>query len=526
MYQALLVRKYLLSKIMPLLAAAAVLLCTTMVLVTWSVMGGFLNMLVSSGRTMSGDVIVTWPNVGFGHYDDLVRMLEADPLIAAAAPAIETYALLGLPNGRKEMVFVRGVEPASYARVTEYEKIQWWRPIQKPVRKDSQRLDERLKPENQGVLERAIANSMTLSRRNEMTGEDEPAIVMGIEVSGLNSRTPEGFYNPRMYVRRDEKGNTKEINEFLPNSGSVVLSVLPLDADARVIGEQASMKLAVANEFHSGLYELDSKVVVAPLTTIQNMLRMDGAKAVTAKQPAGQGVGAGGAQEEDGFATDIGTQEKDVPARVTHVIVRGKADYGKLGTAEPLIARVQEVYSRFESAHKGKVPSTFDITIQSWEDQNRTLITAVKKETGLVLFLFSLISLTAAFLVLAIFWSMIAEKTKDIGILRALGASRWGVAGVWLAYGVGIGLVGASLGLLVGMAIIRNINPIHEWLGRALGLTIWDPKVYYFTEIPNALDVNKAIIVALGGIACSVLGALIPSWRAAQMDPVRALRFE
>jgi lipoprotein-releasing system permease protein len=87
-------------------------------------------------------------------------------------------------------------------------------------------------------------------------------------------------------------------------------------------------------------------------------------------------------------------------------------------------------------------------------------------------------------------------------------------------------VVGALLGLGVGTLIIRNINPIHEWLGSALGLTIWDPRIYYFTEIPNALNVSKAAIVCLGGVACSVLGALIPSWRAARMDPVRALRFE
>jgi lipoprotein-releasing system permease protein len=520
MYQALLVRKYLLSKIMPLLAAAAVLLCTTMVLVTWSVMGGFLNMLVSSGRTMSGDVIVTWPNVGFAHYDDLVKRLESDPMIAAAAPTIETFALLGLPNGRKEMVMVRGVETASYARVTEYDKIQWWRPLDKPLRKDENGDDVRLKQENLDVLNRAVANSKSLTRTNPLTGEAEPAVVMGIEVSGFNARQPEGYYDPQRYIKRDATGNAEPVNEFLPNSGHVVMSVLPLDSDARVVGEQASMKMAVANEFHSGVYELDSKVVIAPLATLQKMLRMDAVKAAT-PAPA--------SDDEDGFATGIGSgsaASKDTPARVTHVIVRGKADYGKLGTSEPLVDRVRAIYAEFEQAHPGQVPGTFDVSVLSWEDQNRTLINAVKKETGLVLFLFSLISLTAAFLVLAIFWSMIAEKTKDIGIMRALGASRWGVAGVWLGYGVVIGVVGALLGLGVGTLIIRNINPIHEWLGSALGLTIWDPRIYYFTEIPNALNVSKAAIVCLGGVACSVLGALIPSWRAARMDPVRALRFE
>src|SRR3954471_17851531 len=110
MYQALLTRRYLLSKVMPLLAMVAVLLCTAMVLITWSVMGGFLNMLVNTGRTMTGDVTITWPTTGFGYYDDLIERLEKDPAVEAAAPAIESFGLLNLPDGRNEPVIVRGVE--------------------------------------------------------------------------------------------------------------------------------------------------------------------------------------------------------------------------------------------------------------------------------------------------------------------------------------------------------------------------------------------------------------------------------
>ncbi|MBL8963533.1 MAG: hypothetical protein JNK70_05635, partial [Phycisphaerae bacterium] len=72
MYQALLTRRYLTSKIMPLLASLAVVLCTAMVLIVWSVMGGFLVKLMNSGRALVGDVVVAWPNTGFAHYDDLI----------------------------------------------------------------------------------------------------------------------------------------------------------------------------------------------------------------------------------------------------------------------------------------------------------------------------------------------------------------------------------------------------------------------------------------------------------------------
>ena len=153
-------------------------------------------------------------------------------------------------------------------------------------------------------------------------------------------------------------------------------------------------------------------------------------------------------------------------------------------------------------------------------------IAAVKKETGLVLGLLVFISMTAAFLVCAIFWAMVSEKTRDIGVLRAIGASRGGVAWLFLRYGLAIGIVGSIAGGILAYTIVTNINPIHDWMGSALGLTIWDPSVYYFSEIPNKVNPERAAIVLIGGVVFSVFGALLPAIRAAWMDPVRALRFE
>ena len=126
----------------------------------------------------------------------------------------------------------------------------------------------------------------------------------------------------------------------------------------------------------------------------------------------------------------------------------------------------------------------------------------------------------------AIFWSMISEKTKDIGVLRAIGAGRAGVAWLFLRYGLVIGVVGSLAGGALASVIVLNINPIHEWLGHTLGIYVWDPAVYYFTEIPSRVEPWKAAVVLASGVGSSVVGALAPALRAAWMDPVRALRFE
>jgi lipoprotein-releasing system permease protein len=216
---------------------------------------------------------------------------------------------------------------------------------------------------------------------------------------------------------------------------------------------------------------------------------------------------------------------------VTSVFVRAIPDEkaAEMGrgpvSADELRGRAEEIYAAFAADHPD-VPPPERIDISTWEDRNRTLISAVEKETGLVMFIFGIISLTSVFLVLAIFWSMVSEKTKDIGVLRSIGASRAGVAWLWLRYGLAIGVVGSVLGLGAAWLIVTNINPIHEWLGTTFGLTVWDPAVYYFTDIPNKIVTSHAALVFAGGLIASVFGALVPAVKAAHMDPVRALRFE
>ncbi|MFO0836225.1 MAG: FtsX-like permease family protein [Phycisphaerales bacterium] len=523
MYQALLTRKYLTSKVMPLLASLAVVLCTAMVLITWSVMGGFLTMLLNSGRTLLGDVNVSWPSTGFAYYAELVDRLQKDDLVAGATPVIETYGLISLPDGRREAIVIKGIDGPGYAKVTEYDRTLWWRPIETALRKDKKRQDPRIADDTfwKGFdWKQFLDNGRKLQRRDEKSGEFKPAAVLGIEVSGFNSRRAEGYFEPRLPYRRTAKGDLEPTRVFAPSNMSVTLNLIPLDASGRTI-DMISWSLPVANEVHSGIYETDNRVVFAPLNELQRKLHLDqGVKAERVSSGLGAHIEIDPATGEERIVTP--QVVADDPARVTNVYVRAKDGI----SADELKKKVETIYAQFERDHAGKVPSPGDIKILTWEDQNRTMINAVKKETGLVLFIFSFISLTAVFLVLAIFWSMVSEKTKDVGILRAVGASRAGIAGVWLAYGVMIGVVGSGLGGALAYVVVKNINPIHEWLGETFNLYIWDPKIYYFSEVPSQMDASKAAIVLAGGIISSVLGALIPAVRAASMDPVKALRFE
>lgn len=522
-YQLLLTRRYLLSKIMPLLAAAAVMLCTALILVSWSVMGGFLTTLIGSGRTLVGDVAVTWPTTGFPHYDDLIARLEKDPLVAAAAPVVETYGLLGLPDGRRNPINVRAIDKR-FARVAEYEKTLYWHALDKPLPKDTKSEDVRVDPKLAGLMNRLHEQGLNMVHIDPATGTRRPAMVLGCEVSGFNQRQREGFYVPYTRIRRQtSSGLAPEQTIFMPDDGEVTLSLVPLDDSGRAV-EMATSTFPVANEFQSGVYEADEKVVFAPLAEVQKMLKMN--QVARVKKTAGDPVDF--APSPDGGKETLKQSAETVgvtPARVTTVYVRGKGDT-TADEAEALKHAVERVYDDFAADHHGEVPETFRIRILSWADQNRGMIMAVKKETALVLTLFGMISLVSAFLILAIFWAMISEKTKDIGILRAMGASRAGVAGLWIAYGTALGVVGSALGMALAYVVVTNINPIHEWLGAQLGIVIWDPRIYYFTIIPNQVRGEHALWVFLSGVVCASIGAIIPAVRAAIMHPVKALRFE
>lgn len=502
MYQALLTRRYLLSKIMPLLASLGVMLCTAMVLVVWSVMGGFLVTLLGSGKVFMGDVGIAWPQVGMAHYRELIAELEKEPGVAAATPTIEALGLLSLPGGEPRTVQVLGIEPEGYQRVAGYFDSLWWRRIEKPLPKDVKGEDPRLH-----LAPGFDEAGRRLVEHDPRTGMDRPAIVLGTEVSRYNERRPEGFYDVWP-------------GGFMPNQ-EVTLSLLPLTQRGTVVSTQ-DRRFPVANEFKTGFFEVDSNWVIAPLAIIQSMLKMDAAQKVDPASRGGSIVRGPDGVERIEPPKIIGIE----PARVTGILV--KASQGV--SPSELERRVRAVYTRFSTRpeHAEGMPRADRVMIFTWETRPGIsyFINAVKHETVLVLVLFSFISVTAVFLVLAIFWAMVAEKTKDVGVLRAIGAGRAGVAWLWVRYGMLIGLVGSTLGIALSYAIVWNINPIHEWMGRALGIVIWDPRVYYFTEIPARVShLDAAVVYACGVLSC-MIGALIPAVRAATMDPVRALRFE
>lgn len=164
--------------------------------------------------------------------------------------------------------------------------------------------------------------------------------------------------------------------------------------------------------------------------------------------------------------------------------------------------------------------------ISTWRDKQGPLLAAVDMEVAILNVLLFLIIAVAGFGILAIFFMIVVEKTRDIGILKSLGASGTGVMGIFLGYGLSLGLVGAGAGMVMGLLFVIYINEIADVLAFFTGHEVFDPSIYYFYRIPTLIDPLTVTWVVVGAIAIAVLASILPARRAARLHPVEALRYE
>ena len=164
--------------------------------------------------------------------------------------------------------------------------------------------------------------------------------------------------------------------------------------------------------------------------------------------------------------------------------------------------------------------------VETWRDKQGALLAAVQMETTILNILLFLIIAVAGFGILAIFYMIVVEKTRDIGILKSLGASGRGVMGIFLAYGLSLGLVGSGVGLVLGLLFVHYINAIADGLGWVMGRPLFNPEIYYLYRIPTIIFPETVAWIVAGALGIAVLASVLPALRAARLHPVEALRYE
>jgi lipoprotein-releasing system permease protein len=178
---------------------------------------------------------------------------------------------------------------------------------------------------------------------------------------------------------------------------------------------------------------------------------------------------------------------------------------------------------------RDKLRAAFDhglYRVETWRDKQGALLAAVQMETTILNILLFLIIAVAGFGILAIFFMIVVEKTRDIGILKSLGASGRGVMGIFLTYGLSLGLVGSGVGLIGGLCFVHYINQIADFIGWLTGHPVFNPEIYYLYKIPTVVYPETVAWIVAGALGIAVLASVLPALRAARLHPVEALRYE
>ena len=161
-----------------------------------------------------------------------------------------------------------------------------------------------------------------------------------------------------------------------------------------------------------------------------------------------------------------------------------------------------------------------------WTQSNNAFFGAVQVEQNVMFLILALIILVAAFNVISSLIMMVKDKTRDIAILRTMGASRGAIMRIFLMCGASVGVTGTLIGTILGILFCKNIEHIRQGLQKITGTNLFNPEVYYLEHLPAKLDWSDVIQVMSMALFLSLLATLYPSWKAAKTDPVEALRNE
>jgi lipoprotein-releasing system permease protein len=164
------------------------------------------------------------------------------------------------------------------------------------------------------------------------------------------------------------------------------------------------------------------------------------------------------------------------------------------------------------------------VTVQSWKDYRRASIAPMEKEQAVMTVMFAFVGITTVFIVFVVFYMIISHKSKDIGILKSIGASNVDIVELFSGFAFLVGLLGSGVGLFAGWLFLLKINRIEDWLFEHFGFQLWDRTIYAIGDIPSKVEFKVLVIIMFSAIGACLAGALVPSWKAARLKPAETLQ--
>jgi len=196
------------------------------------------------------------------------------------------------------------------------------------------------------------------------------------------------------------------------------------------------------------------------------------------------------------------------------------------GKVSGIAMRIDDVFQAEKLKNDIRRRLGFPYWTQSWIDMNRSFFSALRVEKNVMTILLSLIILVAGFNIVSTLTMVVMEKTKDIGILKAIGATKRSIMDIFVIQGFVVGFLGVMIGLVLGLALTFNLNTVADFLENTFGIEVFPSDIYYFNQIPTQINVNDIVIIVVSALLISILAGLYPARTAANLHPVEALRYE
>jgi lipoprotein-releasing system permease protein len=166
------------------------------------------------------------------------------------------------------------------------------------------------------------------------------------------------------------------------------------------------------------------------------------------------------------------------------------------------------------------------LVLTDWQQRNETFFSALQVERVVMFVILSMIILVAAFNIISSLVMLVKDKGADIAVLRTMGATRGSIMRIFSMTGTAIGVIGTVIGGALGLLIAVNAEPLRAWISEVIGVRIFPPEVFFLSALPSKVDPTEVTVVLCLALGISFLATLYPAWRAAQYDPVEALRYE
>jgi lipoprotein-releasing system permease protein len=313
------------------------------------------------------------------------------------------------------------------------------------------------------------------------------------EVPGLPGKLG-GFVGIGVVAEPDEKTDEYDFAEIEKMVGQQVVlttGAVPTareNKSTRGQFKRKTVKLAIADIVFTGVYDLDKSYVYLPIERLQRILYPN----------------------QDGQVAD------QIQIKLT-----GDTE------ADVAMAQIRGLWHAFATEQLGWGPYLInETTIITAKEMQSPLVAAFRKQLGILLLIFGVVSFTVVLLILCIFYMIVMTRQKDIAIIKSCGATGSSVALIFVGFGAFVGIIGSGMGAIIGYIVTKNINTIEEWIRIIFGLKLWKSSVYMFSKIPNEIDWDSALPIILSAVIAASLGALIPAIIAVRTRPVNILRYE